>query len=550
MPTISQRAGELVRYLQQSASLLERLTRRRLDSAALAELEELADVNTLPHLAALALMSDSESRRRITTVAVATWQRVPVASLVALDSAYRAMWWTPGTDSGPWDRLSPRDVEHLGNDNLDGWALVAVATFHARGHVRESAVRALDTTTTGSELPFLIVRLNDWVPQVADRARAAVMRRVNPAWTVAWARNLGVIQRLSAASRRDHTEVVNAVFDLLRQPESRPALELALTSDDQNVSRVAYRLAREAATGVDRLQIVRRAMSERDVVVRFDAVRASCESFDNETLAPLLEQAANDAFMPIRRRALAEAMERYPDIAGDRARYALLDRNPAVREVGRTWLAVHEPETSVAEFYRRQLKADVSSALVGSIAGLAETGEGADAALIEPLARDPRPRVRREAIRALGRLDAASHGAVFISALSDESPKVARAAREVLAANPSLIDYDTVRSTIADGRFAHSRIQAVRLASTLGKWTSVQLLLEAGRVLHPEVRTEVRDQLERWLASANLRFTAPKPAQVASIIELLNEQGPTADASVRERVRGFLGPWTPNASGG
>src|SRR6185295_13656956 len=100
MPTISWRAGELVRYLQQSGNLLARLTRRTLDSAALAELEELADVNTLPHLAAMALTATRESRRRVAEIAVASWQRVPAASLVSLDSSYRAMWWTPGTDSG------------------------------------------------------------------------------------------------------------------------------------------------------------------------------------------------------------------------------------------------------------------------------------------------------------------------------------------------------------------------------------------------------------------------------------------------------------------
>ena len=547
---MSQRAGELVRSLQQSASLFERLTRRSLDPAALDGLEELADVSALPHLAALALTATSESRRRIAEVAVATWQRVPLASLVSLDSSYRAMWWTPGTDSGPWDRLTTDDVDRLAMMTTNAWALVAVATFHGRGYLRETAVRALDATTMGDELPFLVVRLNDWVPQVADQARAAVMRRVDPAWAAAWGKSLGVLQRLSTASRRDHSEVVRAVFDLLRQPASRPALELALRSDDQGARRTAYRLARDGATNDDRFEIVRRALAEQDSVIRFDAVRAACESFDDAMLTPVLDQAVDDAFMPIRRRALTEAIERYPENAGERARDALLDRNPAVREVGRSWLAKHEPATDVAEFYRRQLQSADSSASAASIAGLGETGKAGDASVVAPLVADRRSRVRRAAIRALGRLDAAANAAVFVSGLSDPSPRVAAAAREVLSANPSLTDYETIRSTIADGAFAHTRVQAVRLAETLGKWASVQLLLEAGRVPRPEVREEVRYRLARWLYTANFRSTAPKPEQVASILGLLDEPVSTVDAKVREQVRGFLRPWTPNAAGG
>ena len=149
MREISPRASELVRTLQQSATLLERLTRRTLDPAILAELEELADVHALPHVVALALSAGPESRRHVASLAAATWRRVPPASLLALDESYRVTWWTPTIDPEPWARITPADIAELARVVGETWALLAPASLHGSGRVRESAVRALDKTSTG-----------------------------------------------------------------------------------------------------------------------------------------------------------------------------------------------------------------------------------------------------------------------------------------------------------------------------------------------------------------------------------------------------------------
>ena len=546
MRAISARAGELVRILQQSANLFERLTRRTLDPNILAELEQLADVNALPHLVGLALAAGAESRRRVASVAVATWRRVPSPSLLLLDESYRATWWTPAIDSAPWDRMRRADVAELARVGENAWALLAVVSFHARGQLRESAVRALDETATGNELPFLIVRLNDWVDVIADRARDGVTRRMAQPWVREWARNLSLVQRMAVAKRRDHREFVGEVYGVLRNLSDRDVLEALLTSDDQNARRAAFRLARESTTGTERVALVRRAMRERDPVIRLAALRDACETLDDASLAPIVDGAAEDAFMPIRRCALLASIERYPDLAASCGRFALLDSNRAVRELGRLTIAQREPTTSVAQFYRDQLGAARASELVPVLAGLGETGQASDLELIAPFAADVRPRVRREAIRALGRLGALAYGPTIVSALNDSSAKVVRAAREAIEENSSLVDHETVRRIIDQAPYVHSRIQAVRLATTLGKWSGLQLLLEAARTFDPEVGAEVQQQIMRWLATANARSTAPTAQQASSIHELLNAATPWVTDRTREWLRGFLTPWMRN----
>jgi hypothetical protein len=427
----------------------------------------------------------------------------------------------------------------------NAWALLAVTSFHPSGRVRESAVRALDNTQTGNELPFLIVRLNDWVDVVAERARDAVSRRMDQTWAREWAHNLPLVQRLAAATRRNQREFVDDVYAVLRKLPSGDALDAMLSLDDQSARRTAFRLAREGATGAERVALVERALRERVPAIRFDALRDACESFDNDTLAPIVDAARGDAFMPIRRRALEASIERYPELAVSRARDALLDASPAMREVGRRTVAQREPTTSVAQFYREQLVGGSVSQLVPVIAGLGETGQVSDAELVSPFVADTRPRVRREAIRSLGRLAALANASTITSALMDSSAKVVRAACEVVKANPSLVDYETVRTLVEDAPFTHSRIQALRLSSSLGKWANLQLLLEAARTSDPAVGAEVRKQVGVWLATANARSTVPTTRQTASISELLNNvSSPWIDDSRREWLRGFLSAWT------
>src|SRR6266513_1570218 len=71
----------------------------------------------------------------------------------------------------PWYLMKPKDVGHLASMGEMSASLLGIASCHTNGHVREAAVRELGKTETGTELPFLLIRANDWVPEIRSSAR-------------------------------------------------------------------------------------------------------------------------------------------------------------------------------------------------------------------------------------------------------------------------------------------------------------------------------------------------------------------------------------------
>ena len=98
-------------------------------------------------------------------------------------------------------------------------------------------MRRLSRIRAGEELRFLLLRLNDWVAPVRDRARSAVLARIEPDYAVHFVACLPMVSRLGHLGRVDHGEVVGMVSDLLTRPSSLEALLAGVAHPDRDVRR-------------------------------------------------------------------------------------------------------------------------------------------------------------------------------------------------------------------------------------------------------------------------------------------------------------------------
>ena len=542
MTSTSERAGEIVRSLQLS-TLAERLLGRTLDQAALAALEELKDASVAPYLVALALQCERTSARRVADVVGATMAAVAPTRLIQLDNENRTRWGVAGLDSMPWYSLKPRDIPRLSRIGSNARALLGVVSAHNNGRVRDAAVRQLDARETGDELPYLLLRLNDWVTPVAEAAKSAILRRVDARHARVWVQNLALVQWLATATRRPHDDVVAAVFKMLRDLESPSILMPAIMSPDATIRRLGYRLARNTERG-DFVDLVRQALDDDDSAVRLEAIRAVREASYIDSLTPVVAKALTDTVMAVRREALLASVERQPGNAMTPVIAALLDRNPAIRELARFLATLNDATFSFVDFYRDGLRSgSTDAAIAAAVAGLGETGSATDVSLVIPHLSHQQPRVRREAVRALSRLDAVSHASTFVDLLSDVSPKVGRASRDVLQARAGMASYDAIVKVIRGAPHAHGKLNALTLVETLGKWPALVLLLRVAHDSDKELAVRARELLRQWVATANRRFTTPTTAQLSEISELLDQPFDGLADDLRAQMRGFVDPW-------
>ena len=540
---ISSQAADVLREMQGPRSVL-RLFGRRVDPVLIDRLRGIGDVLAAPALVPLLIGADQTTSDQLTGTIAALMSACPVADLPELDHACRTLGAYDIVDWTAWRDLEPADVRALASSlTRDAEHVLGITSFHRSGYVRHAAVDELDGIESGDELPYLLLRLNDWVPPVADAARDAVLRRIQPRWVADWVASLPIIAYLRTATRRTHDAIIDSVFALLREADHGQELRTALQSPDRATRRLTYELAR-ASAAMSMPEVIRLALADADPLIRIDAIRDGLPALDDAAIRALLPDLDANPFMPVRRAGLLVAAARFPSETASRAERALMDRHAAVRELARFQLRQVDSGRSFAVIYQDALaRSSTSAGLVAALAGLGETGDRSSGALVEPYVRDGRPSVRQTAIRALGRLAADSHSDVFLGALSDPSPRVAREARMALTASSTTVDLDALRRVIQSASFRHGPIEALMLGRSLGKWRNLVLLLEGAIHAELEVADPARQQLLVWLQRINRSSVPPSATDLAEIDAVLSRTRFSIDDTIRREIVAALDVW-------
>lgn len=487
----------------------------------LAELGRLAERSTLPHLLG-PLAEGGDVGVTAASAVAAVLRTVPVGDLPRVETEVRrrVSWW--GVRAGQtWLDLAPRGLDRKAPGGWLRTPYYGVASFHPNGYVREAAVGALAAEGSGRELPYLVLRLNDWVEPVRRSAEEAVRDRLTTEHAEAWGRALPLVLGLSDRQRHDAGDLEAQVIALLAADGD--ALRAVLSAGDRTVRRAAVRVALDAG-GAAAQTAVDLAASDSDVLVRLavaGAVRAG-RAVDPAVQAALLA----DPAMGVRREALLGLVEHDAPGTDAALRAALLDAHGSVRHDARFFVARRAGEpVDFADVYRRALarasEGGTSRELRAALGGLAETGGAPDAALALPYLDDRRASVRASALRALVGLDPGGHAGRVVAAIEDPSPRVARTAAGVVADGLPGVDAEAVFSRALAGSVAHVRREALRALGRLPHWSALPHLLRAAVHPDPDTSAQAADGLERWVARSARVFTTPTAAEAAAARRLL-----------------------------
>ena len=465
---------------------------------------------------------------------------LPSLDLATLDQLVRKSWTAYHYNLHNWQGLRPSDVGRLAQSKL-ATSLVGLASFHFNGYVREAAVIELASQRTGKELPFLLIRLNDWVSQVRDAAATAVRSRIEPSYAVHFLANISLVLRLRVCGRVEKG-FVDDICGLLKRPECRDVLRAGTTSTDKAVRRISFQLTAEAEPST-RAAIVRAAMTDPDAFSRSWAARHFLPHLSPEELPGVIQPMLKDRFMPVRRDALWYAATKCPDIAKGPIRAALLDNHVSMRETARQFLAVAEIE-SARDFYAEAVRNGNDKQLFAAICGLGETGQSADVLLIVPFLNSRLTKIRRAAAYSLGRLDVEGQLAKLVSVLSDAKPSVSREALKALRSKARYIALVDLEKLLASGADFYVRRNTLTLILHTDKWKKVPVLLEACADRDARIAEQAAKALKAWFFSYNRSFAEPTREDFQKISSALNRFQSNlphgCDAEMRECLRSYF----------
>jgi len=487
----------------------------RLAVRLLQEIGASGESAALPVLAAFLLTDDPAVAEAAAGAAGRLLAEAPPSALPALDAQLRKEGGYSRSFGNYWRTLGRGDVERLEP------SLLSLAASHHSGYVREAAVRRLALARDGRELPFLLVRINDWVRTVAELARSAVEARLHPGYAPHLVASLPLLLFLDGPSRRRPSgSLVAAAAAALRNPRGIPALLDGLAPHrDREVRRACFSIALDALPLAD---MVARGLADLDPAIRVRAARRLAD-VPPESRAALAGQAQRDPFFPVRRLAYQELLR--GEDAVSFLEEALLDVHAGIRGAAREL-----DGGDLADFYREALARE-GNTTAGALAGLGETGAPEDALLALPYLRHPSVRVRTAAARAVGRLDAAGHADALLEVVATGSRRPAAEATAALRSCVHRLGARKLRHAFGATGMA-GRVRLLALFEQLPKWESLAELLEVAAAAGEEpVVQAVRERVLKWLVKSNRSYARPAPGEI--------ERARAALGPLRERFPGW-----------
>jgi HEAT repeat protein len=485
------------------------------------------------------LCSGEESVWRPAAARAASWlAAIRPADLPRVDGAFRGWMFVYHARARPWTDLTADTLLERGRDPDRAGPLFMLASFHSRGFIRQEAVAALARRRDGAELPFLMLRLNDWVGPVRAGAEVALAERLGAGDAAPLARALPLVLRLESATRNDVTGVARRVLDVLGAADGGRLLLEGLRDEDPLARRTCLRAALRSEAL--RWPALRAASASSDPMLRLAAVRGAANAAPGSELWELASTCVRDPLAAVRREALQALDAAFPDRALPVLEGALLDGSAPVRKAARSLLR-SRGRGDFAGRYREALSS--GQRLAAALYGLGETGERADVEHVLVHLGHPSPSVRRAAVEALGALDGDRQVGRLLEALESATPGVSRAGRTALSGRAHAAGGPRLWAILASSPHPHVRLNALAVMAALDRWDSLPLLVRAAAGTTPLIAMRARNGIDALLAGYNRRFfTQPGPAQRASLEEALRTAAPHLSAAVVEAIARIVHP--------
>jgi HEAT repeat protein len=441
----------------------------------------------------------------------------------------RGEWW-----AAPWFKLSPDRLADLVRPGASALSVFGVASFHRNGRVRQRAVELLSGFHDGSEVPFLLLRLNDWVPNVREAARVAVIQRLRGGDFKPFARNLFLVLRLDECVRADHSEVLLLFVEKLVGADYESEFLDGVQNADRFVRRRLFKLAIKLENA-DSGRLVSIGLQSSDPVLRLWAAQRAQDAFDDEALHKFIAITSHDKFAPVRREGLLAVIRRFPQEAVPILKVALFDRSRSIRAFAQFYLAKLE-SSKISTIYRDALSQGKLDAAT-SISGLGEAGANEDAVLVLQYAEHESIKVRAVAVRALGRLAGDDYVPFFVKSLVDDSPAVTRAASQSLRGRGHLVDAVTLQAVFRGNYRRQIKMAALHLFEVMQPWTVMPMMVEA--VCDPDESIAAR--AKAFIdGCANRVFTAPTDSQRSELEQSLSKHEARLNPTFVERLLDWL----------
>jgi len=488
----------------------------------LASLVEENDLTKIPIAFAFLLTSSKELKERSAGVLQDCVLKLSNIQLLRLDKLFRERtsidWIYDWRNESPENLLLPTFTEET------KLTILGVCTFHPNGYFREKALNLLATYSSGQELPFLILRCNDWVSEVREKARTYVENRIVFKYVDHFVSNLPLVFKLNSSEKENQRFLFEKIVNLLSKKESLPYLDLGTKSEITQIRLFCYKVIiySKMVTKKMLLNYMKLEKLPHSRLLLFNEIISDISKGEFDEYFPILKK---DKFPIIRAKVLELLYILDPAHSKGELENALFDKSGVIRSTAR-FLLTKKNVTDLLPYYIRKITENPKENLRGTILGLGEVGNENHVNLIVPFFKHRNVGIVKAAIHAIAMLDAEHYKNVFLEMLDHEHKCVSKEAQKSLFSSYYKEEKDTIYRLYMYSHHLHTRYNAAILLCSLPKWDAILYIIEFyANKKEIEIHLLGKSRFSRWVDNFNRSFEAPTKSQIDSIKQALNKFG-------------------------
>jgi len=439
-----------------------------------------------------------------------------------------------------WRQIKPADLEVLVKEFelADQLLVLELASFHQSGYVRQKAVELLNRIHQGTELRCLLIRLNDWVDNVASAASLAVTARLSETYRAAFVSELPFVLHLFETGRRNNLAMLQRILELLTSHDPQKLLATIQNNHSEAVLRSFFKLCLRLE--IDSVKnLVKAGLAANDPYLRGCAMNFVARKLPLEEQLGIAAAFYGDRSVTVRRIALSIAVQDGGKSALAELRRALFDHSHSVRDIAQFYL--RKQQQDVAEVYRQELLINPESLI--ALQGLSETGGDVDEVCFLTYARHTLPSRRHAALRGLSHLHGEKVDAVILAMLLDSKPRIARLSGRILHDQDRRVSGQQLFDLYLASQGGISQQRILHLFEKLGKWQHVLWTMRLLPSLKKPESEEIINKLKQWFSPprSSFVFSAPFANEIDDLRSAYQQIAGFLPAAVRQTLKEAIG---------
>lgn len=469
----------------------------------------------IPAIFELLLTSSPELKMRAAQVLYKYVSPLNILELSRLDSLFRehtSLHW-----SYDWKKENPESLFIPNMSEEEKTVILGLCSFHPNGYFREKALHKLAQQNTGKELPYLLLRYNDWVQEIRRPAEQYVESRLTEQHLKE------IVKCLPYIINNENSNAFKKAVQLLTEKQSFPYLDKGTDSKVRSIRLACYQMMMFLNV-INKESLIKYYSKEKEPSLRlfiFNEWTRDLTVDDFTSYYPLLKR---DKSPTIRLKVLENVNFYFLSESFKQLEAALLDKSRAMRVYARFLITKHDTSYDFAKYYSQMITAHKSAHK--AILGLGEVGRKEHVELIAPYLKHHNVAIVKAAIRALAMLDGETYKSSFADLLNCKHRGISKAATKAIAT----LNYEDMKESLytlyEDTIYDHTKNNTALLLSSLPKWQAIIYIIKFSvNAEDDEISRLGKRKLERWTAHYNRSFVLPTKQQIESIKTLLFKYG-------------------------